>query len=187
ELQRGYPYRGILPDVNGLRYLSYMRAYRLSQLAGEPVEALPKRAEALKSLLKKELWSDTDKWFHFSNKGKRDIRYTNFMYTLIGTGIFDASVEHGLLSHLNEEEFLGEYGIHAISKLDPAYDQNDLDHGGGGSYVAFPPLICQRFYNAGYTKEADDLLERHLWWGERLPYWGDSKAANYIGYREDTP
>ncbi|GEM_PF-328829 len=187
ELQRGHPYRGIMPDVNALRYLSYVRAYELSKLAGNPLDALPERAEALKALLKKELWSERDRWFFFENRGKRDIRYTNFMYTLIGTGVFDEEVEQGLLSHLNEREFLGDYGIHSISKQDPAYDQNDIDHGGGGSYVAFPPLICQRFYNAGYGAEADDLLSRHLWWGERLPYWGDSKAANYMGYREDTP
>src|SRR5690606_17971481 len=114
-------------------------------------------------------------------------RLTNFMYLLIGTGVFDKDIELALLSRLNEEEFLGEYGIHSISKTDPAYDQVDIDHGGGGSYVAFPPLICQRFYNAGYIDVADDLFERHLWWGERLPYWGDSKVANYIGYRQDTP
>jgi len=109
------------------------------------------------------------------------------MYTLIGTGVFDEEVEQGLLSHLNEREFLGDYGIHSISKLDPAYDQVDIDHGGGGSYMAFPPLICQRLYNAGFAKEADDLLQRHLWWGERLPYWGDSKVANFMWYRDDTP
>ncbi len=187
ELRRGYPYRGIMPDVNGLRYLSYIRAYQLSQIAGKPVKALPARAETLKQLLKERLWSARDNWFFFESKGKKDIRMTNFMYTLIGTGVFDAEVEKGLLFHLNDREFLGDYGIHSISKLDSAYDQADIDHGGGGSYVAFPPLICQRFYNAGYQAAADDLLQRHLWWGERLPYWGDSKVANYMGYREDTP
>ncbi len=187
ELRRGYPYRGIMPDVNALRYLSYMRAHELSKLMGRPAKDLPQRAKQVKELLKKELWSEKDKWFYFENKGKRDIRMTNFMFTLIGTGVFDKEVEDGLLSHLNEREFLSDFGIHSISKLDPAYDQVDIDHGGGGSYVAFPPLICQRFYNAGYAAAADDLLSRVLWWGERLPYWGDSKVANYMGYREDTP
>lgn len=187
ELRRGYPYRGVMPDVNALRYLTYIRAYELTKLAGKPMKKLLTRAEVLKDLLKRELWSEGDQWFFFQTDGKKDIRYTNFMYTLIGTGVFDEEVEQGLLSHLNEQEFLGDYGIHSISKLDPAYDQVDIDHGGGGSYVAFPPLICQRLYNAGFAKEADDLLERHLWWGERLPYWGDSKVANYKGYREDTP
>ncbi|HWK56233.1 MAG TPA: hypothetical protein VNQ80_02775 [Parapedobacter sp.] len=187
ELRRGYPYRGVMPDVNALRYLTYIRAYELTKLAGKPMKQLFARAEELKDLLKRELWSEKDQWFFFRYDGKKDIRYTNFMYTLIGTGVFDEEVERGLLSHLNEKEFLGDYGIHSISKLDPAYDQVDIDHGGGGSYVAFPPLICQRLYNAGFADAANDLLERHLWWGERLPYWGDSKVANYMGYREDTP
>lgn len=187
ELRRGYPYRGIMPDVNGLRYLSYLRAYELSRIAGKPVKDLPSRAESLKQLLKQRLWSEQDNWFYFENKGKKDIRMTNFMYTLIGTGVFDKEIEEKLLSHFNDREFLSDYGIHSISKLDPAYDQVDIDHGGGGSYVAFPPLICQRLYTAGYGSLADDLLQRHLWWGERLPYWGDSKVANFIGYREDTP
>ena len=187
ELRRGYPYRGVMPDVNALRYLTYIRAYELTKLVGKPMEKLLTRAEALKDLLKRELWSEKDQWFFFRYDGKKDIRWTNFMYTLIGTGVFDEQVEQGLLSHLNEREFLGGYGIHSISKLDPAYDQSDIDHGGGGSYMAFPPLICQRLYNAGFAKEADDLLLRHLWWGERLPYWGDSKMANFMWYRDDTP
>lgn len=187
ELRRGYPYRGIMPDVNGLRYLTYLRAYELTRLAGKPVKELPTRAESLKKLLKQELWSPEHQWFFFESKGKKDIRMTNFMYTLIGTGVFDRELEKGLLSHLNEKEFLGDFGIHSISKLDPAYDQIDIDHGGGGSYVAFPPIICQRLYNAGYREAADNLLKRHLWWGQRLPYWGDSKVANFMGYREDTP
>lgn len=187
ELRRGYPYRGILPDVNALRYQNYLRVWELSGLAGKPVKALRQRAGELKQLLKKELWSEKDQWFLFEADKKKDLRYTNFMYTLIGTGVFDQEVEQGLMSHLNDREFLGEYGIHSLSKLDPAYDQVDLDHGGGGSYVAFPPLICQQFYEAGYKAEADDLFERHLWWADHLPYWGDSKAANYKGYREDTP
>ncbi len=187
ELRRGYPYRGVMPDVNGLRYLTYLRTYELTKLAGKPVKELPSRAEALKKLLKKELWSPEHNWFFFDSKGKKDIRMTNFMYTLIGTGIFDREVENGLMKHLNEKEFLSDFGIHSISKLDPAYDQVDIDHGGGGSYVAFPPIICQRLYNAGYREAADDLLKRHLWWGQRLPYWGDSKVANFMGYREDTP
>jgi hypothetical protein len=188
ELRRGFPYRGVLPDVNALRYLTYIRTYEITKLVGKPMPELLTRAEELKALLKRELWSDEHKWFFFKyDDGKKDIRMTNFFYTIVGTGVFDKEVEAGLLSHFNEKEFLGAYGLHSISKLDPAYDQVDIDHGGGGSYMAFPPLICQRFLNAGYTREAEDLLKRHLWWGERLPYWGDSKVANFVGYREDTP
>lgn len=187
ELRRGIPYRGVLPDVNALRYQTYKRAFKLSELAGERNDLLLERAKSLKSLLREQLWSDKDQWFYFQSGETKDIRYTNFMYTLIGTGVFEKDIELALLSHLNDCEFLSDYGIHSISKKDIAYDQEDIDHGGGGSYIAFPPLICQRLYNAGYKNLADDLLQRHLWWGERLPYWGDSNVANFIDYRQDTP
>ena len=74
-----------------------------------------------------------------------------------------------------------------MAKQDPAFDQVDIDNGGGGNYVAFTPRIAQFLYQAGYTAQADELLKRTLWWGERLPYWGDSMVANQIEYRKDTP
>ena len=91
------------------------------------------------------------------------------------------------MSHLNEEEFLSAYGIHSISKKDPAYDQKDVDHGGGGAYTGNPPELARRLYKSGYPRQAEDILRRILWWGERMPYWGDSMVANQVDYRRDTP
>jgi hypothetical protein len=91
------------------------------------------------------------------------------------------------LSHLNEKEFLSEYGLHSMSKQDIAYDQVDIDNGGGGICTCFPPQIMERLYKAGRPKEAENILKRILWWGQRMPYWGDSFVANNIDYRRDTP
>jgi hypothetical protein len=77
--------------------------------------------------------------------------------------------------------------MHSISKLDPAYDPVDIDHGGGGCFVGIAPGIVERLYRAGHAAAADDLLARILWWGERMPYWGDSLCADRIDYRRDTP
>ena len=96
--------------------------------------------------------------------------------------------EAGLLAHLNSEvEFLSEYGLHSLSKTDIAYDQVDIDNGGGGSYTSFPPQIAERLYKAGQPAAAENILKRILWWGDRAPYWGDSFVANQIDYRKDTP
>ena len=91
------------------------------------------------------------------------------------------------MSHLNEDEFLSDYGLHSISKRDPAFDQVDIDHGGGGSYVAFPACIAENLYKAGHAAPASDIILRTLWWAERMPFWGDSMVANQIDYRKDTP
>ncbi len=174
-----------MPDLNGQRYVGYTHAYELSKLADETLPYLPERAAALKTLMKKELWSQEDKWFYFDN-GKKQLRWTNIMFMLINSPVLDEEERDGLISHLNEKEFLGEYGIHSISKLDSAFDQADIDHGGGGSYVSFPPIIAQKLYNQGYDTEADNILQRYLWLGDHLPYWGDSHVANEKDYRHDT-
>ena len=71
--------------------------------------------------------------------------------------------------------------------MDVAYDQVDIDNGGGGACTCFPPQVIERLYKAGHPREAEDILRRILWWGERLPYWGDSIVANQMDYRQDTP
>lgn len=187
ELRRGFPYRGVLPDLNARRYMSYVKAYEITEMSGEPNKLLLQRADRLKQLVKKELWNKEARWFDFINAGKREIRYTIQMFKLFSGGILDEEEEAGLLSHLNESEFLSEYGIHSMSKTDPAYDQVDIDNGGGGACSIFAPIIAGKLYNAGKGEYADNILKRILWWGERLPYWGDSLVANYIDYRHDTP
>ena len=118
----------------------------------------------------------------------REFRYvTNIMYYLLGTGVLDEEQESGLLSHLNEDEFLSKYGLHSIAKHDPAYNPADVDCGGPGSTATIPPNIAKILYLLGKKQQADDLLERVLWWGERTPYFGDSFYADTIRYREETP
>lgn len=84
------------------------------------------------------MWSATDRWFfHLDEDGRRDLRWTAQMFKLIGSGVLDGEELEGLISHLNEDEFLSAYGLHSMSKLDPAFDQEDIDNGGGGNYTAF--------------------------------------------------
>ncbi|MEX0642559.1 MAG: hypothetical protein WD468_07650 [Pirellulales bacterium] len=188
ELRRGFPYNHISPDLNARRYATYQRASTLCDLAGKPVPVLRERAALLKPLLKQQLWDSEARWFRFQdNAGKGDFRYTIQMFKPIGSGVLDQECEAGLLSHLNEDEFLSAYGLHSLSKRDPAYDQFDIDNGGGGACTCFPPQIIERLYQAGQPKLAAEILNRLLWWADSMPYWGDSIAANAKDYRQDTP
>lgn len=180
------PYNGVMPDLNARRYLNYMRAYELSVVAGEPDEDLPKRAAQLKEKLK-SLWNDDAKWYDFVDAdGNRDIRYTVQMFKFLNSDVISDYEREGLISHLNESEFLSKFGLHSMSKLDPQYDQDDIDNGGGGICTHFTAHICAQLYQMGYDKLATDILRRVYWWGERLPYMGDSCAANIIANREST-
>ncbi|OGV74560.1 MAG: hypothetical protein A3K19_04860 [Lentisphaerae bacterium RIFOXYB12_FULL_65_16] len=189
ELRREYRYDHVLPDMNGRRCACFLAAHTLCQLAGKsPAVDFPARAQALKRLLRRTLWSAKDRWFHWQDaKGRKELRYTIQMFKMIGGPALDRDQEQGLLSHLNEREFLSEYGIHSMSKLDPAFDQVDIDNGGGGCCSCFPGPIIHKLYRAGYPQLAEDVLRRILWWGERLPYWSDSLVANQMDYRKDTP
>jgi hypothetical protein len=109
------------------------------------------------------------------------------MFYLLNSDVIDKEIEEGLLSHLNDQEFFSDYGIHSMSKKDSAYDQVDIDNGGGGTCTLFPPEISERLYKEGDPKVADEIMGRILWWGRRLPYFGESQVANEIDYGEDTP
>jgi hypothetical protein len=187
ELRRGYPYNHIMPDLNGRRYANYLMAARLADVAGKPAPVLRERAADLKALLKNQLWNADQRWFEFITPKGRDLRWSNQMFKLFGSGVLDAETESGLLSHINEREFLSQYGLHSLSKLDIAYDPVDIDNGGPGSCTSFPPQIAERLHKAGHADTAQDMIRRLLWWGERLPYWGDSIVADRMDYRKDTP
>ncbi|NLM77203.1 MAG: hypothetical protein GX173_03840, partial [Ruminococcaceae bacterium] len=178
---------GIMPDLNARRYRNYMLAYALTAVAGEPDERLPQRAAQLKEKLK-DLWNGALQWYDFIGAdGKRDIRYTCQMFKFLNSDVIGETERAGLVSHLNEREFLSEYGMHSMSKLDMQYDQDDIDNGGGGICTHFVPQICGQLYETGYDELATDILSRIYWWGDRLPYLGDSMAANLIWNRDSTP
>lgn len=181
------PYNGIMPDLNARRYLNYMRVYELTKLAGQPDEALPKRAAALAEKLK-ALWNEEEKWYDFIDaEGNRDRRYTVQMFKFLNSAVIGEKEREGLVSHLNEREFLSKFGLHSLSKLDPQYDQDDIDNGGGGICTHFTMQICAQLYEMGYDSLATDILRRVYWWGTRMPYMGDSCTANRIANRETTP
>jgi len=188
ELRRRYPYNHVMPDLNARRYANYLRAATLCDLAGKPAPFLRERAELLKPLLKQRLWDAQTRWFRFEDdKGKGDLRYTVQIFKPVGTGVLDQECEAGLLSHLNDNEFLSACGLHSLSKRDPGYDQLDIDNGGGGICTSFTPQIIERLYQARQPQLAADVLSRVLWWADTMPYWGDSVAANCKDYRHDTP
>jgi hypothetical protein len=188
ELRKELKYNHVMPDLNGRRYNNFVFAAKLSEIMGTPRPDLLKRADELKSVLHAELWDPQAKWFAFRNdQGIKELRYTCQMFKLFNSPVLTDESLQGLLSHWNTNEFLGDYGLHSLAKGDPAYDENDVDNGGPGACTCFPPQIMERLYKSGHAAEADDLLKRILWWGEKLPYWGDSLYADRPDYRKDTP
>lgn len=173
--------------LNGLRYKNYARVSRLCELAGKPRPYLMEHAAELKQMLKKQLWDPGIKWFaREDDRGNKEARYTVKMFYLLNSGVIDKEIRDGLLSHLNNREFLSDYGLHSLSKEDSAYDQVDIANDGGTTSTLCPPEISELLYKEGDPKVGDEIMGRILWWGRRLPYFGGSQVANEMDYGEDT-
>ncbi len=181
-------YNGIMPDLNLRRIPLLHLVDALCRLANhQPPVNLLKRADALKALIHRELFSAADGWFRCrTSEGLSVLRYTVQMFKVLGWSdwVFEQEAEKALVRHLmSEKEFLGPFGIHSLSKTDPAYYEGDIDNGGPGACVSFPAAIVERLYRAGRIVEAENILSRLLWMGDSLPYWGDSQRADVKDYR----
>ena len=192
ELRKEWRYDGVLPDMNLRRIVCFRLADRLCALAGaRPRADYVARANALKKLVKDELWDANAGWFAVVQpNGKRELRWTMQMFKALGWGdwAIPPSVENALVGHLmDEKEFLGPYGVHSLAKTDPAYDEDDVDNGGPGACVSFAPAIVDRLYRSGRVAEAEKIFRRLWWLADCLPYWGDSHYADRRDYRRDTP
>jgi hypothetical protein len=60
-----------------------------------------------------------------------------------------------------------------------------VDWAGPGVYVGDAPELVEDLFKAGYPEQAEDLLRRILWWGERFPYLPQAIRADRMDYRRD--
>ncbi len=192
ELLRSLRYDGILPDLNLRRCINMVTVADLCELAKvTPPVDLRKRALALKKLIRKKLYDAENGWYRgIDCQGKAYLRFTMQMFKALGSEgwAMDQEEEKALLKHLmNPKEFLGDCGVHSLSKLDPAYDEFDIDNGGPGACPSFTPAIIERLYRSGYANEAEQLFRRLRWLATSMPYWGDSQRADIPGYCQNTP
>ena len=191
ELRGELRYDGIVPDLNLRRCDNYHLGAALCRIAKvKPPVAMEERAEALKQLIEERLYDPRHRWFRaIDPQGKPCLRWTIQLFKALGWGDWALSprCRNALLSHLNEAEFLGKYGIHSLAKGDPAYDPADIDNGGPGACISFAPAVVDRLYRDGEEKLAWEIFRRLLWLADKLPYWGDSHAADRMEYRRDTP
>ncbi|NLG14149.1 MAG: hypothetical protein GX561_08095 [Lentisphaerae bacterium] len=173
------------------RCVNYRLVGKLCRLAGiTPPFDMEKRADSIRDLAHRELYSPEQGWFYAKDGDVKYFRWTMQLFKALGWGDWTLTEEssEALRKHLlDEDEFLGQYGIHSLAKKDPAYDARDVDNGGPGACISFAPAIADRLYADGFIREGDNILNRLLWLGSALPYWGDSQRADVMEYRRDTP
>lgn len=186
ELKKTGAYQFYVPSPNAERCWSYRAVDELCHLAGIQSLNLAFRAESLAGLITKELWSDEKSWFLTKDTmGVKHFSPCIQIFDILRCGILTKEQEKKILTHLNKQEFLSEYGVHSLSKEDPGYDLNDADWGGPGVYAGDAPELAEDLYQSGYSEKAEDVLKRILWWGKHLPYYPQAIIADKIDYRRN--
>lgn len=186
ELKKTGTYQFFVPSPNAERCWSYRAVDELCKWANVPGRNFSPRADDLAQLITKELWSEEYKWFlTIDTLGRRHFSPSIQIFDMLRCGVLSKEQEMKILSHLNETEFLSQYGVHSLSKKDPGYDLNDADWGGPGIYAGDGPELIEDLYHSGYPDMAEDLLKRILWWGKHLPYYPQAIIADKIDYRRN--
>jgi hypothetical protein len=186
ELRKTENYTHVTPSPNGERILTYRLLTEIYQAMGRKTpHDLIRRGEELKKLFVQQLWNEEKQWLNtLDEKGNPRIAYSIQIFDVLRTGMLSKPQEKGILSHLNEKEFLSQWGVHSLATTDPGYDPGDVDWGGPGAYTGDPTELVVDLCQAGYAEQGMDVLKRILWWGE-LPYLPQAMRANTKGYRED--
>ncbi|VAX16968.1 beta-galactosidase, partial [hydrothermal vent metagenome] len=107
--------------------------------------------------------------------------YSNLLFDLIGTDVLTGEERLGLLSHLNDNEFLGKYSIYSISRQDRVHwDRVDTDWGGGGSYTGIPMQLVRNLYQTGMGELAWTILNRFTNYVDHFPYISQNFRADEL-------
>ena len=186
ELKKTDRYQFFVPSPNAERCWSYRAVDELCKWAKVTSQNLSLHADSLAKLITNKLWSEEEQWFlTLDTLGHRHFLPSIQIFDMLRCNVLYKDQEQKILNHLNEKEFLSEYGVHSLSKLDWAYDLNDADWGGPGIYAGDAPELIEDLYLSGYPEKAEDILNRILWWGKYLPYYPQAIIADKIDYRRN--
>lgn len=186
ELGRTRAYQHYTPSPNLERLLIYRMMDQLYRLAGRKTSVdLADRADRLRQVLLSELWDEDLKWFRCLDQNRNpQICWSIQIFDMLRAEVLSPEQAAGLVGHLNEKEFLSEWGAHSLSKQDPGYDPSDVDWGGPGVYAGDGPQLAEDLLGAGFAGQGIDLLRRILWWGQ-FPYIPQAVRADSRDYRHD--
>jgi Chitobiase/beta-hexosaminidase C-terminal domain len=139
-----------------------------------------RRAADLEKRFHENLWNAEKRWFdNLYPDGGREAVYSSLLLDLIGTDILSGEERLGLLSHLNDNEFLGPYSIYSMSRQNRVnWDRVDTDWGGGGSYTGIPMQLVRNLYQTGMGQLAWTILSRFTQYVDYFPYISQNLRAD---------
>jgi hypothetical protein len=170
---RGAGWEHFVASPNAERAWCYDTLARLAEHFGAtPPAAWRAVAQRIRHAVRQRLWDPDRGWFRsIYPDGHEEVVYSIQAFDVIDAGGCDAAMTGAILTHLRDGAFLGLCGVSSVSREDEAhYELNDPDWSGGGAYAGEGPALVQTLYQIGRGDLAWDVLRRHLWMGEHLPY-----------------
>ncbi len=141
-----------------------------------------REALELEQRFHENLWNPKHRWFDnlYPDGGRKPV-YSNHLFDLIGLDVMNGEERLGLLSHLNDNEFLGPYSIYSMSRQDREHwDRVDTDWGGGGSYTGIPMQLVRNLYQSGMGQLAWTILSRFTGYVDHFPYISQNFRADEL-------
>ncbi len=182
-------YEHYVPSPNAERVWVYRAVAEILEEMGDPggiASRYRKKAAHLANLINEKLWNPVKGWYDLiDSDGNKKTVWSVQIFDMLKTGVPDQAKIDILMRHLNEREFLGEYGVRSLSKWDPGFDESDVDWGGPGTYIGDAPELITDLYRVGKVKEAENILFRILWWGTDLTYLPQAVYADRKDYRHN--
>lgn len=186
ELKVSKAYQFYTPSPNAERVLIYKMLDKLYKWKGlKPPVDLMLRSRELKDVFVKQLWDKDKNWlFSLNENRKPKTAWSIQIFDVLRTRILNKEQQIGITSHLNDNEFLSEFGVHSLSKRDAGYDPFDEDWGGPGVYAGDAPELIDDLIHSGFQEKGVEILKKILWWGE-FPYYPQAILASKKGYRQN--
>jgi hypothetical protein len=167
-------YNHAVPITNTLTIdlLFTMAEWAEKRNEGKLQKEFSKDAEKLKGLVDEYMWNEELGWFdNYYPDGTKGTIWTYHLFDLLGTDYLPDHQAYRLVSHLQEGEFLGKYGVYSIARRDSVHwDLIDSDWGGGGQYAGMPGRISRNLYQNGFAGKGWDVIKRNMRYIDHFPY-----------------
>jgi hypothetical protein len=186
----GSGYINEVPSPNGERVYVYRTVANFlehvaPQQNQETIRHLRSMADSVSKVVNQILWLDRDGWYGTKQRDGSVIPvYSIQIYELLRVpGLVPRDRAEKMMAHLNDSEFVAQWGIRSMSIKDRLFDYNDHDWAGPMSYTGTGPELSADFFSAGFPAEGWMSLNKILWWPDHLAVYPQGITNDSYAFR----